>query len=296
MEQAVGSRDSTCRITDAVLATENAHLIPKSASQWFARNSMEQYGRYTRLGIEPIDTPTNGILLRRDIHHLFDLDHFVIVPKGGSLVIHVIHGDHHNEVAKLYHNIRLHHISGISKEYVFARFAQAIFRCSSFFFRQERLRTLILYDIEKERYVSDNIKFSIASSRNSSPTKRNQSPTKRLRPDEFNDMTESNDEEKEEKSEQDDEEIRGRSFHQSLYAEESYSSTRSSVASSRPWSSFRGGFAESIDGEYVDDSATDLEVDIETERLTKKRRIKILKALRQATIASTSIIQEPDSL
>ncbi|KAL8942839.1 MAG: hypothetical protein Q9211_001225 [Gyalolechia sp. 1 TL-2023] len=73
----------------------------------------------------------NRILLRRDLHHSFDREKkFVFVPKKPSsnesnMVVHLV--GYSREYGELYHNTLTRTLDTIPREYLFARFAWAIF-------------------------------------------------------------------------------------------------------------------------------------------------------------------------
>src|SRR5438046_957776 len=72
-----------------------------------------------------IDDIRNGVCLRSDfIQPVFDTRMFVIVPKKSSLVLHVLRTP---AELMIYHNRKLHPIPGVSKEFLYARLAWAIF-------------------------------------------------------------------------------------------------------------------------------------------------------------------------
>lgn len=89
------------------------------------------------------------MLLRRDIHNLFDKRRLVLVPKQGKLVIHVLGSDAGTpKLLTLYHNRSPLPLSGVSIEFLYARFAWAIF-CDEYlpFFRTATQQySLLLYD------------------------------------------------------------------------------------------------------------------------------------------------------
>ena len=107
-----------------------AHLIPSADRHWFERNAMARYGTH-----HDIDQSANKINLRNDIHAAFDDDWFVIVPKIGSYVVHVLSATKMSkrEFAEQFHNLPvLQHVLGtdaqspIPAEFLHARFARAV--------------------------------------------------------------------------------------------------------------------------------------------------------------------------
>lgn len=94
---------------------------------------MFQYCRLPR-SRNPVDDDRNLILLRRDLHWLFDQRHSALLPKRSpadslgrpSLVFHTLqpHGD--CELHDLFHSRILQPITGVSVEFLLARFAWSI--------------------------------------------------------------------------------------------------------------------------------------------------------------------------
>jgi len=76
--------------------------------------------------INSADDTRNVLLLRSDLHHLFDQARFVFVPKMDAWVVHVLFGLPNEELASLYHNVRLQPLSELSVEFLFTRFAWAV--------------------------------------------------------------------------------------------------------------------------------------------------------------------------
>ncbi|TGJ79384.1 hypothetical protein E0Z10_g9373 [Xylaria hypoxylon] len=161
---ATSMRDRGCRITGYLQGTEIAHLVPTQAMGWFEVNLMKQYCRH-KIRINPVDDDANMLMLRRDLHFMFDQRQLVVVPKVNSKattqiqtegqqhltreqiiptspigptcsdqptypVIHVLLPDGHDELRTLYHNRLLQptfvSASDIAPEFLFARFAWAI--------------------------------------------------------------------------------------------------------------------------------------------------------------------------
>lgn len=86
---------------------------------------------------QPIDDTRNNLVLRRDLHYLFDQRRFVFTVKRDKsdqprLVIHVLDHQRTDELIDLYHNRLLQPLSGISVELIFARLAWAIFNSQAF--------------------------------------------------------------------------------------------------------------------------------------------------------------------
>ncbi|KAK5652128.1 hypothetical protein OQA88_10770 [Cercophora sp. LCS_1] len=150
--------------------------------------------RYRRLGFDhlAIDDENNALVLRKDFHHLFDERRLVFVPKRSSddqslqLVIHVLLPHGSVQILPLYHNRLPRPITGVSAQFLFARFAWAIFTDEYMpFFRDEQKYAVLLFDPSTGRMTSEelqgrhvpgraNIFAALSKSRSVSPKKRRQ--------------------------------------------------------------------------------------------------------------------------
>ena len=139
------TRDITCRLTNHIESTEHAHLVPKSEQDWFNDNGMFRYTNRQRPGTEPINDAQNAILLRSDVHTIFDQKRFVIVPKSSVLVCHIIAPGTSIQLTNLYHNVSLQPLIGIAIQYLLARFAWTIFTQSLDFMQQGLKLNLCIY-------------------------------------------------------------------------------------------------------------------------------------------------------
>jgi len=149
--EAVLARDQCCRMTNSKEAIQAAHIIPRAERQWFALNSMPSYCLLDpTAGASIIDRSSNGILLRSDIHRLWDTYRLFFVPKSSddgtktTLVAHVAAIS--AELLEMYHNVPLQELRGISKEYLLARFAYGILRQLRTFLQSGRDRWLIVQE------------------------------------------------------------------------------------------------------------------------------------------------------
>ena len=140
------SRDIRCQITAYREGTEHAHLVPTSETFWFERNQM---ARYTRAS--SITDPRNLFLLRSDLHSIFDSKKFAVVPKRSIpnkdkplLVVHSFVATADSEITQLYHNVSLQTLSGIAKEFLFARFSWTIFPLLCIFLNRGVPRALLV--------------------------------------------------------------------------------------------------------------------------------------------------------
>lgn len=140
-KQAAVDRDGSCRVSASTDACETAHLIPYSEKNWFVSNQMAQYVRNPMAHL-PIDDERNLILLRRDLHFLFDRNRYVFVPmsppppqspshpesSSPAIAIHVLQPIGSVQLVHTYHNrLTQQRLRGISLEMLFARFAWAVF-------------------------------------------------------------------------------------------------------------------------------------------------------------------------
>ena len=130
--------------------------------------------RYCRLQsrLNPINDDSNLILLRSDMHRLFDKRRFTIAPKTSSdslpnIVLHVLLPNMHSELHTLYHNRRLHGAAtGISIEFLFARFAWSILCAEMYpFLKGPYVYAVKLFDLKTgEQTLKDLQRDDIAKS------------------------------------------------------------------------------------------------------------------------------------
>ncbi|KAJ8125380.1 hypothetical protein O1611_g8259 [Lasiodiplodia mahajangana] len=136
-----------CYLTDFRMGINKCHLIPSEKSDWFGINGM---ARYASSPTSTINDESNLAILRADFYQLFGRRRFSIVPKPSTtlpsrdsllstlpaepqpnaLVIHVLEDDKDNgEFPDLYQNasIQPKYVSKLSREFLFARFAWALF-------------------------------------------------------------------------------------------------------------------------------------------------------------------------
>jgi hypothetical protein len=184
---------------------ELAHLVPSNESDWFAINGM---GVVNQIGIVPggIDSETNGILLREDVHTLWDRkSHFSIVPKPTDLpaasrtdieqqhsayspTLHIWFPIRDQELYAQFHNLRLRQMRGIHPEYLFARFAWDVFPMLETFLTARQTRYLLVQSEERWYTAVECADFCLGQGgqgRYQSPSKqsRSKSPKKRTRPE-----------------------------------------------------------------------------------------------------------------
>lgn len=119
---------------------------------WFRSNDMDQYvSQQTRTGNSAIDDPANALLLRADFHRAFDKLQFIFIPKAnGVLVTHVLEST--IELCNLFHNATLHQVR-VGPQFLFTRFAWAIFPFLRGFLQRGQRRLLKLATEQEERWV-----------------------------------------------------------------------------------------------------------------------------------------------
>lgn len=129
-------RDSSCRLTESQEGNDVAHIVPVAESEWFIWNSMSFMGKS---GFHSIDSASNNILLRSDLHKLYDQHRWLITPKerngeeGKARLTCHLFTTPTRELTRLYHNAEMHEIKGVDVHYLVARFALAIFTMMKYF-------------------------------------------------------------------------------------------------------------------------------------------------------------------
>ncbi|KAI9764989.1 MAG: hypothetical protein M1840_007911 [Geoglossum simile] len=129
---AVFARDGSCRMTNHRDGTQCAHICPRGENSWFSRNNMGRYNLNRNLPSNSVmEDPNNALTLRSDLHGAFDRRVFTFVPKHldgyktPHYVSHVL--EKTNELRLLHHNASLLPIHEVPEQFLFARFAWAIF-------------------------------------------------------------------------------------------------------------------------------------------------------------------------
>ncbi|KAF8512996.1 hypothetical protein BDD12DRAFT_118628 [Trichophaea hybrida] len=90
---------------------------------------MAQYAHNLVSTTNPTTNVVNLITLREDLHSIFDQRFFVLVPKGSAFHIHFLLVT--EDLGPIYHNREVRGLTSVvSPEFIFARFAWAIFRYS----------------------------------------------------------------------------------------------------------------------------------------------------------------------
>ncbi|KAI4159686.1 MAG: hypothetical protein LQ342_006379 [Letrouitia transgressa] len=178
------ARDQSCRLTGCIEASETAHIIPKREESWFAQQNMHDLERY-RGGVDGLG---NLLLLRSDVHLVFDQLKWVMFPKEGSTWVYYALDDS-LDLASVYHNRSLRPIHGVRAEYLLVGFARAIFPWLNTFIRDMKDKYLFGTTVGTNdaagvkvsgAWCFENILPPGQRTRNNSPKKR-QSPNKRSR-------------------------------------------------------------------------------------------------------------------
>jgi hypothetical protein len=117
--------------------------VPRAEDAWFNANAMYTYMREADQGA---NDSRNSILLRSDVRTLFDQKKLTIVTKSDGWVVYVPAGDGlpTEELAALYHNVRLQPLVGVSVECLFARFAWSVLSLSPMFLLANVPRRLVI--------------------------------------------------------------------------------------------------------------------------------------------------------
>ncbi|KAI7082863.1 hypothetical protein KC356_g8023 [Hortaea werneckii] len=123
----LAQRDPVCRISACQEMPQQAHVVPQREQTWFVQNNMRQYTEEVqRHGPELLDNVENMLILRADLHMLWDANSFVLVPKGPQheTAVHVMRDS--EELLELYHNRKTQPLFA-RYEFLFARFAWSLF-------------------------------------------------------------------------------------------------------------------------------------------------------------------------
>ncbi|KAI0478367.1 hypothetical protein F4859DRAFT_54853 [Xylaria cf. heliscus] len=139
----VSVRDQTCRITCSSSPNEIAHVVPAARERWWQANAMFLYTVRPDQSMNT-DCPENAMLLRRDLHKLWDMHKFALVPKQGRWVVHILDNGRTTELQDNYHNIELQALQDVRAEFLLARFALAILSDMTIFVRQPLPRAVIM--------------------------------------------------------------------------------------------------------------------------------------------------------
>lgn len=162
-------------------ATDNAHLSPVAEDGWFHEQGMAKYiYDKRRPGPQAVYDVNNLFLLRSDLHRSFDKGVFAFVPKQDAesketkYVVHML--SFSQELARLYHNVELHPLPSVPKEFILARLAWTLFPLLEGFLLGGIARQLVLQKTGARSFCPEEcngfVKSKGARSRTNSPTKR----------------------------------------------------------------------------------------------------------------------------
>ncbi|KAK2467350.1 hypothetical protein APHAL10511_000585 [Amanita phalloides] len=141
LSAAVKLRDKRCRLSGWRDGITTAHIIPSKEGSWMRLNNMRVYSLSEQ---KEENDSRNLFALRWDLYSLlFDQAKWVVVPKGGQMVIHFISQSY--EAAALYHN-QTFNTAQLSHEFLFSRFAWAIIEQAKWFVKpslRQRFRLIV---------------------------------------------------------------------------------------------------------------------------------------------------------
>lgn len=173
--------EGLCRMSFHSEACEKAHLCPVSENDWFHAQNMQNYIEDSRkTGDMAVYDVNNMIPLRADLHKSFDDRKFVFVPKDRELVVHMLWPS--SELSQLYQNSRLHPMDSVPREYLFTRFAWALFPMLEGFLQGNEERLLLSTSVREGPYLASAAECKALASRKGARS-RNSSSTKRARDD-----------------------------------------------------------------------------------------------------------------
>ncbi|KAI0412565.1 hypothetical protein F5X98DRAFT_318628 [Xylaria grammica] len=139
----VSVRDQTCRLTCSSAPNEIAHIVPAAHEGWWQSNAMFLHTARPDQSMNT-DCPENALLLRRDVHKLWDMHKFALVPKQGRWVVHVLDYGRTAELQDNYHNLELQPLQDVRPEFLLARFALSILSEMAIFVRQPLPRAVVM--------------------------------------------------------------------------------------------------------------------------------------------------------
>lgn len=121
---------SRCILSNRGYSVTKAHLVPSANIQWFLINRMKRYEDEQHT-MRFIHNTHNILTICADLHTMWDAHVFTIVPKRGRFVAHVLAASTPagREFADEWHNtpVQVGALEGAAKQYMFTKFAQAIF-------------------------------------------------------------------------------------------------------------------------------------------------------------------------
>ncbi|KAM3557210.1 hypothetical protein MY1884_004658 [Beauveria asiatica] len=172
--------------------TGKAHVIPQSQDKWYTDNAMCDYSQGAHSVYNSVD---NVVQLRVDLHRIFDDRAFALVPKADAegrqhTVVHFFSTTNNaGDAAFWHHNQKVHSLESVAPQFLFARFALAVFaRIKDFILRGERRQiAVVLRGIDSygsPAWVTRQVEMDRAQrlSRYGAGGSRGSSPSKRSRP------------------------------------------------------------------------------------------------------------------
>lgn len=135
---------SSTETTSCVVDLNSQHTEIRYAP-WWMQNNMYQYALRPDSSTET-DCLDNALLLRKDVHHIWDAHWFSIVPKKDVWVVHVLDFGRTTELIDCYHNRELLPLYAIARELLLARFALAVLDKKSIVVKQGVPRRLVVVE------------------------------------------------------------------------------------------------------------------------------------------------------
>ena len=168
----VKGRDKSCRLSAIIDGCDQVHLVPASEREWWDLNMSESSDLQ-------IESALNGILLRTDLHRLFDTGTWVpMAMEGKQLVAYVVRtADVSNQFVELWHLREMQNLVGVDRRCLFARVAWATLSLHHEFLAIRRLASENLLVRMKNGELKEMApevfkEYSRSRSRHPSPTKR----------------------------------------------------------------------------------------------------------------------------
>jgi hypothetical protein len=168
-------RDEVCRITASHSPLEIAHIIPVKHAEWWLTNSMFRHAAEPASSMAT-DCCDNALLLRKDVHHLWDDHKFAMVPKKNKWACHVLANPPTTELRDKYHNLEMQPLAGVAPEFLFARFALGVFHHLNLFLQAGVERALVLLGAEGRQETKKVVGPGCARQFGVGPKSRSQSP------------------------------------------------------------------------------------------------------------------------
>lgn len=170
-------------MTANMLGTEAAHIIPEAETVWFHSNNFLVDGG--------LGSTRNKLLLRADVHRVWDAQTFTFVPRRvgegeeqtTEWVTYVLKRRTRPEVRLLYHDVRLQPLSEVSVLFLFCRFAWTIFDSLEIFLDRLVDRWLMMVDPLTGKMKSTQCSAKDCQDRKFTMRGRSASPVKRKAPE-----------------------------------------------------------------------------------------------------------------